>query len=319
MAVVFLYNAEIKEQFFDTLPKTAVAGMRWQFQKISDTLEEPLQKDLSESTIDEIRVGMRGFDVIDVQSARTIIGWLCAYNRWAHETHQDFVFTDAIEDFDERTDIDYTVGVKRLILPSPEVLVSTVTRLYPIDEGYEVLPALIFAWLGLTCPEAVALKKPAVDFETRKLTMPNGIIYPFEIPEVFWEPLEVYANTRVATRFVKTEFPVFADDLGFFIKKMLTRGSKKVGKPYTAAQIAANITTFAYKYDETFHERPLFTYTTIMKSGMFWRLYQLEQSGIDLYAKTNRGLVDTYLGKKSFLDVMTVYEAYRKVFYPRDN
>lgn len=313
-----MYNAEIKEQFLATLPEDSGKNTRWRFSHTSEVFEAPQQKDVTEASLRELHDVFSTFDFIDVSAARSVLTWFRAYNRWAHSTNQPFDFTDALEDFSERTDVDYTIGIRKYILPSPEALVSTFTRLYPIDAGYEVLPALIFAWLGLSCSDAIRLKSDAVDFAQRQLTLLDGTIYPYEIPEAFWEPLLVYSKTRTATRFVNSEYPVFADDLGFFLKKMLPRDSKRQGKPYGVSQISANITDFCYRCEEQLHFRPTLNYTTIMKSGVFYRLYQFEASGADLYAKENKQEVLSIANKSSFKDVMTIYEAYRRVYYPRE-
>lgn len=312
-----MYNAEIKEQYLSTRQPDVRVRHTQIFNQVSDLIEQPHHKDITEASLDELRCGFTRFESIDVHAMGTILSAVRSYNRWAHSTSQPFTFTDALEVFDERTDVDYTVGIRKYILPSPEALVSAVTRLYPIDEGYEVLPALIFAWLGVSVADCIRLKSDAVDFERRLFTLPDGTICPIEIPEAFIEPLRVYSKTRTATRFSQVEYPVFADDLGFFMKKMLPRSSKKQGKPYTQKQISDNITDFCYRCEEQLHIRPTFNYTTITKSGVFYRLYQYELSGADLYAKENKSKVLSIANKKSFKDVMTVYEAYRAVFYPR--
>ena len=312
-----MYNAEIKEQYLSTRQPDVRVRHTQIFNQVSDLMEQPHHKDITEASLDELRCGFTRFESIDVHAMGTILSAVRSYNRWAHSTSQPFTFTDALEVFDERTDVDYTVGIRKYILPSPEALVSAVTRLYPIDEGYEVLPALIFAWLGVSVADCIRLKSDAVDFERRLFTLPDGTICPNEIPEAFIEPLRVYSKTRTATRFSQVEYPVFADDLGFFMKKMLPRSSKKQGKPYTQKQISDNITDFCYRCEEQLHIRPTFNYTTITKSGVFYRLYQYELSGANLYAKENKDKVLSIANKKSFKDVMTVYEAYRAVFYPR--
>lgn len=314
-----MYNQEIREQYFATLPAASAKNARWRFLQISEAIEVPLQKDVTEMTIQELRAGFASYDFIDVDTSRSVLTWFRSYNRWAHDTGQQFAFTDALEVFNERADVDYTSGVRKFILSSPEVLVSTITRLYKIDEGYEVLPALIFAWVGVPISECVRVKSDAVDFRNRLLTLPDGSMCQNEIPEAFIEPLRVYASTRVAKRFVKVEYTVYADDLGFFLKKMLTANSSKQGKKFSPKQISANITDFCYRYERQFHERKTLNYTTVAKSGAFYSLYQLECVGVDLYAKKNKSVVLDICGKSAtkFKDVMTVYEAYRKVFYPR--
>lgn len=314
--VVLLYNEEIKRQYLATLPPKSQPKIRARFNS-SANAERDAGMDIVEFPNEDLKRWFAGYEWTSVDSARSHLVDFARYNRWAHSTSQPFAFTDALEVFSERTDVDYTVGIRASFVPSPESLVSTVTRLYPIDEGYEVLPALIFAWLGFTAGEAVQIKTEQVDCAQRRVFMPDGALYPYPIPECFWAPLRVYAKTRVSERASNSSRRVFADDLGFFLKKMLTQDSKKVGTPFTAELISTSVTRFSLLYEERFHEPIGFTYVNIMQSGRYYRLYQSELSGVDLYAKENKDLV-LELGKgKMTGDILTVYEAYRAVFYPR--
>lgn len=318
MAVVFLYNAEIKEQFLATLVETSRNNLRWRFIQIANALETPLRKDVLEATLSELREGFSAFCFTDVQSSRTALSWFRAYNRWAHETSQPFAFTDALEVFDERVDVDYTAGIRSSILPAPEVLVEKVTRMYAIDEGYEVLPALILAWLGFSSPaEALKVRNTDLDFTHHQLFLPDGSVYPYDIPEVFWEPLEVYANTEEAVRYKLNAQRVTPVNYGFFIKKFKTENATAGIGLYTAASLSKRIGDLLDKASQAFHDDTVINFTTVFKSGVFYRLYQYELSGADLYAKENKDKVLSIANKKSFKDVMTVYEAYRAVFYPR--
>ena len=312
----FLYNEEIKEQYLATLPVGSQPRIRRRF-KSTAVAERDAKKDIAEFGGEELRRWFAKFDWVAADAVRGCIADFIRYNRWAHDTNQGFQFTDAIEQFDVRKDIEFTKGISISLLSSPDELVSKVSRVYPIDEGYEVLPALIFAWLGLTAGEAVQMKSEAVDCAQHRVFMPDGTLYPYPIPECFWEPLEVYSKTRVAERTASSIRKVYADDLGFFLKKMLTQNSKQAGKPFVAGSLFDSVTRFSLLYEERFHEPIGFTYQTIMQSGRYYRLYQAELSGVDLYAKENKDLV-MELGKgKMVKDVLTIYEAYRKAFYPR--
>ena len=311
-----MYNEAIKEQYLATLPAGSQSQIRSRFES-SARAEQDANKDVAEFTNAELRQWLDGFDWLTTESVKSCLVDLGRYNRWAHNTNQGFQFTDAVEQFDVRKDIEFTRGISISLLSSPDELVSKVSRVYPIDEGYEVLPALIFAWLGLTAGEAVQMKSEAVDCAQHRVFMPDGTLYPYPIPECFWEPLEVYSKTRVAERTASSIRKVYADDLGFFLKKMLTQNSKQAGKPFVAGSLFDSVTRFSLLYEERFHEHIGFTYQTIMQSGRYYRLYQAELSGVDLYAKENKDLV-MELGKgKMVKDVLTIYEAYRKAFYPR--
>lgn len=314
--VVLLYNEEIKRQYLATLSGRSVETMRQRFRRVAQD-EERLGKDLLEFTKDDLAMVFSSYGFLEVSSVRNLLSTFSAYNQWAKSTGQNFQFSDAVEDFDARIGMIYMPSISQRLVPNPEALVSTATRLYPIDEGYEVLPALIFAWLGFTAGEAVQIKTEQVDCAQRRVFMPDGALYPYPIPECFWEPLRVYAKTRVSERASNSSRRVFADDLGFFLKKMLTQDSKKFGTPFSPENIIVSVTRFSLYYEERFHESVGFSYMTVMQSGRYYRLYQSELSGVDLYAKENKDLV-LELGKgKMTGDILTVYEAYRAVFYPR--
>lgn len=312
----FLYNEKIKEAYIATLPIGSQPRIRRRFESIVSA-EQNVGKDIVEFNKEELRQWIGRFNWVSTDAVRSCIADLSRYNRWAHDTNQGFQFTDAIETIDARKDIEYTKGISTSLLSSPDELVSKVLRVYPMNEGYEVWPTLIFAWLGFTPSEVVQIKSEAVDYARHRVFMPDGMIYPYPIPDCFWEPLAAYAQTKDSERVAGSIRKVFADDLGFFLKKMLTQNSKQAGKPFVAGAIFDSVTRFSLLYEERFHEHIGFTYQTIMQSGRYYRLYQAELSGVDLYAKDNKDLV-LELGKgKMVKDVLTIYEAYRKAFYPR--
>lgn len=318
MAVVFLYNQTIKEQFLNSLTPSVCVRYTQIFNQVSDSIEQPRNKDVAEMSIEELRRGFDGFEYIDVDAARPVLYAMQTYNRWAHDTRQSLAFTDALEVFNERTDVDYTIGIRSSILPSPEVLVSRISSVYPIDEGYELLPALIFAWLGIPqISGAAKVRNEDVNFVHHRLLLQDGSVYPYDIPEVFWEPLEVYAKTKEAVRHKLNDQTVKPIDHGFFIKKFKTENAKVGLDPYTPKELSNRIGNLLLDVSPERIGNTTINYTTVFKSGVFYRLYQYELSGANLYAKENKDKVLSIANKKSFKDVMTVYEAYRAVFYPR--
>ena len=313
-----MYNQEIKEQFLSTLAPDSRERTVQFLNQVADFIEQPYNKDVTEATLDELRCGFSRFESVDVGAMGTTLSAVRSYNLWAHDTHQPFAFTDALKVFKVRTDVDYTIGIRSSIMPSPEVLVSRISSAYPIDEGYELLPALIFAWIGIPkISGAVKVRNEDVDFVHHRLLLQDGSIYPYEIPEAFWESLEVYAKTKEAVRHKLNDQTVKPIDHGFFIKKFKTENATVGLDPYTPKELSNRIRDLLYDASPSAIGNTTINYTTIMKSGVFYRLYQFELSGADLYAKENKPKVLSIANKKSFKDVMTVYEAYRAVFYPR--
>lgn len=54
-----MYNAEIKEQFLDSLPAESAKNARWRFLQIAKAFETPLQKDILEATQQELNTVIR--------------------------------------------------------------------------------------------------------------------------------------------------------------------------------------------------------------------------------------------------------------------
>lgn len=314
----FVYNKEIKERYLETLNATTARYVRGRFEYLGECFEEPLDRDILEVSKEDFCQRFNMEKRIDIDSVRVFIAAIRGYNDWAHRTNQQLKFTDMIDSFDFRKDVDYTLGIKDCIQPSPEALIQHISKVYDLFEGFEVVPALIFAWLGFDINDAPRIKKEQVNFDARIIYNMDGSVYQYNIPECFWEVLRVYAKTFTATRFISGSFPVYADDLGFFIKRMLPKGSKKYGTPYTGRQITSNIGKFMELYERKYHEVSHCNYTAAARSGVLYRLYELESSGVDLYAKASRPQVDAIIGNKIFMDAMTIYEAYRRVYYPRN-
>lgn len=313
----FVYNKEIKEQYLETL-NGRVRNIRAQrFEVLEALYEAPLHCDILEVSKEDFVPRFNQEKWADVNSVRGSIAIIRSYNDWAHRTGQRFNFTDMIDSFDFRKDVDYTPSIAEIIQPSPEALLKFITKVYDLSEGFEVVPALIFAWLGFDIQDATKIKNNQIDFGTKILYNMDGSIYQYKIPECFWEALQLYAKTNVATRATSGEYQVFAENVGFFIKKMIPRKSTKDGY-YENGQITGSISKFRSRYQEMYHEVPHINYTSIMRSGVLYRLYELESSGVDLYAKASRPQVDAIIGNKIFMDAMTIYEAYRRVYYPRN-
>lgn len=311
-----MYNEAIKEQYLATLQGTVVDTMRQRFERLAKD-EERLGRDLLEFTKSDLAMAFSSYGFLDVKSVRVLLSTFSAYNQWAKSTGQNLRFSNATEDFDARVVELYVPSVSQRLVSSPDELVAKVLRIYPIDEGHTVIPIVIFAWLGFSANDAISIKNADINCQQRRILMKDSTLYPYAIPDCFWEPLEIYAKTRVSERMGSAVRKVDADDLGFFLHRMVTSKSTKAGNLLTSDLLTSRITEFRNAYKERFHEPINFTYQTIMQSGRYYRLYQAELSGVDLYAKENKDLV-LELGKgKMVKDVLTIYEAYRKAFYPR--
>lgn len=57
-----------------------------------------------------------------------------------------------------------------------------------------------------------------------------------------------------------------------------------------------------------------FSSTNIRRSGALYRLWKLEQSGVNLEAPENRTLVETVYGAKKYYGIIWQYKNYKRAF-----
>ena len=194
----------------------------------------------------------------------------------------------------------------KILFADDDFKYSLVLKRFLEREGYEVT----YTGNGTMALKQFPVVKP--DLVLLDINMPglNG----FEVAE----------KIREQDRHVLIFFLSDRSDKNDRLKGFSLRGNDYLAKPFYPEELIARIKdrfeigVHESVQEESFHfGNTTFNYTTITKSGVFYRLYQYELSGADLYAKENKDKVLSIANKKSFKDVMTVYEAYRAVFYPR--
>ena len=306
-----MYNENVKRRFMNTLTDSYADDYRLLFGR-SERFENECGKDIAWFSVEEIGNFFEANGLIEPQNLRTQLGMLATYGDW----HMQEV-SNAPHHFREYhvEDFPYAKLFAPLVTKTPEELCNKMRMVYPIDSGQPAVAALCFAWLGIDCGDALKLKNEQVDTKNGQVISPTGEVLVASMPECIRKMLTIYANTRSAERVQNRTFTVYADDIGFFIKRMLSANSSKIGKPISKGQIASAITELRDKYNGSLGNDQTLNYGNVQRSGGFYRLHQMDLAGVDVHSIKNADKVRLCLGKskRNHKDNMLMYDAYLEV------
>lgn len=306
-----MFNAEIKEKYLANCSNSVASGCKMMFM-LAESIEEIAQHDLacfSPNEIQELFMS-QGFAEPDV--VRTRLGLLATYADWY--CVQQNLSAHHIREY--KVDMfPYAKKLAPTLILSPEELCNKMLQVYAIEDGQPAVILLCMAWLGLETSEALALRNEYVDTKTGRIYDAKGNLLVSSMPECIREILDVYSKTRTAIRTQNQTFTVYADDLGFFIKRMVTENSAKIGKPISKQQVTVLISTLRNLYNGTTGNDKTLSYTNVQRSGNFYRLHQMDQAGVDVRAVKNADKVRLCLGKskRNHKDNMLLYDAYLQI------
>ena len=306
-----MYNENIKRQFMSTLSESYANDFRLLFGR-SEPFELKFNKDIVWFPVVEIGSFLEAGGLIEPSNLRTQLGMLASYGDWyvrLHPNTEHHFREYHVEDFP------YAKLFKPLVIETPEKLCTKMEMVYPLDSGQPAMAALCLAWLGIDCGDALKLRNEQVDTKNGQIISPTGEVLVASMPECIRKMLDVYGKTRSAERVQNRTFTVYADDIGFFIKRMLSANSSKEGKPITKNQITSAITELRSKFNGTTGNDQTLTYGNVQRSGGFYRLRQMDLAGIIDRSVKNADKVRMCLGKskRNHKDNMLMYDAYLEV------
>lgn len=306
-----MYNSEVKEAYIQTRLPSMHPEYR-NFFEASASYEESLGRDIAIFSPNEIAHHLESLGFMEPHTVRNMVAKLASYGDWYVRLHPNAVhhFRDYhVEDFP------YAKLFKPLVVETPEKLCHKIEMVYPIDSGQPAMAALCLAWLGIDCGDALKLRNEQVDTKNGQIISPTGEVLVASMPECIRKMLDVYGKTRSAERVQNRTFTVYADDIGFFIKRMLSANSSKEGKPITKNQITSAITELRSKFNGTTGNDQTLTYGNVQRSGGFYRLRKMDLAGVDIRSNKNSDKVRLCLGKskRNHKDNMLMYDAYLEV------
>lgn len=306
-----MYNENVKLNYILTRPESMRANIK-NFFEASEKDEHALGKDIACFSRDEFAAHIESLGFMEPDTLRGRLTNFAVYGDWYVSLHPntEHHFRDyRVEDFP------YANLFKPLVIETPEKLCHKIEMVYPLDSGQPAMAALCLAWLGIDCGDAIKLRNEQVDTKNGQIISPTGEVLVASMPECIRKMLDVYGKTRSAERVQNRTFTVYADDIGFFIKRMVSKQSSKEGAPITKKNISDWIVLLRDKFNGTTGNDQTLTYGNVQRSGGFYRLRQMDLAGINVRSVKNADKVRLCLGKskRNHKDNMLMYDAYLEV------
>lgn len=311
----FMYNPEIKERFLQWYdPQNAKRNTPRVAFSIVERGEMQLGKDVAEMTRAEALDTLKQSGTSEYGTVRLAVNTLKKYVAWCQGNQ---VFPSIPGGFLELKagDVDFSQSIAETLIRDESDFLSTLSSVREFDQGYPEPPVLALSWLGLRIKEVLSLKENDVDLTTRTITLVGKVLVQGFSDEIH-ALLEQYVSCKTAERDHRTGWRSVIKDYStdLFLKRMLPRGNKDFGKPFGYSQMSTAIGNLNDRLKEDGLPGRL-TYMNVWESGRYAKLWELEQSGIQVIAPGNRLLVEeVFRHSKSYYSAIRMYKAYKIAF-----
>ena len=213
----------------------------------------------------------------------------------------------------QANEIDLSLGMSEQLFKSLSDIYNMAFLEYSPDNGDAIFPLVSFAWMGLPFSQAVKVKKIDVDLE-KGVIQNNGKLL-FEImPKEMCDILLRYVSvTSVKRANRKTEFP---DGRPEFIYKTVPAGSSRAFTPITTPTVSSWYEKINTKYQSLYTNKKRLSTSNVLRSAKFYKLWQMELSGVDWKDKKNSSILQEAYGTSRIepSDIRHNYFMYKKAF-----
>lgn len=302
-----MYNEAIKSNFLESISNDGTRIVAKSFLgKFDEVCASKFGKDAVDMNRDEILEAMGGVGHLNYTTLRTDLYILSKYVEWfnnnVHEVSIENVASISVRD------IDLSESFRAQLIRDEDELTALVGTEFAKD-GYLEVPVIIFSWLGLTMNEIVKLKNEDVIFKDDCIFIQLNKNIIRVGSEKLIEPLRDYKLVKSSIRSHRGDWVVYPDDLGYFIKNMITKDSKFTGRPLSVSRIRKRME----QYNRcVINNNKQITIDNTLLSGRLHRILEAEIST----GKVLPEVVASELNIKLNIvnDGIAMYEAYKKAF-----
>lgn len=273
--------------------------------------EEFLRKDLAEMTRCEVAEALRNAKITTYNTATNACSLIKNYVKWCQDSR---VFENLNLELLSITvdDIDASEHIGKMLFKNESDFIQALRVTRPFDDGYYDVIVMIFAWLGINMNRAMRVRVSEVDFERKVISVGEAdeISFSDELGQI----LLMYSRTKTGTRLNKNgPREVYRDDsFGWFIRKFCPKSH--LGKELTKLQVTSLVHDMNQIYIDLGNE-PKFTVGNVLASGAMYRVWQLEQSGVDVFSLKNKSATINAHGLSTKLyEILWMYKNYKLAF-----
>lgn len=308
-----MYNAEIKERFLSE-NKNADAGTRPVF-VVMEQYETVLQKDVSLMSVSELPIYLNDSKLaLELGSIEGAISKLRRYAKWC--VSQGFVSPDQSGILQISTDdIDPSGAMSKMFFRDEQDFLYSMRKVADFEDLQNGVIALCLGWLGLSARESVALRDGDVDLVSRTIFDPSGTVIVNGFSDDMARIFELYRATKTATRQNGATPYAVIKDLSHdgFIKRVCSPNSARLGNPVSERQLITYVNKLNQKYAMLGYS-PRFSMENANRCGGLYRLWKLENDGVEVLNKQNADIVERVCGHGVYRKIAWQYKFYKKAF-----
>lgn len=268
--------------------------------------ESELDKEVAEMSKREIIDGLSHIHYISYTSIRTDLYVLKKYFNWYNDNINSINVENVMSISAE--DIDLSESLRAELVKDEDELLG-ILSFATASDGYYESPVSLLAWCGLTLDEILSLKNEDIVFKDDSVFIQSDRqVFHIQSDRIIGL-LKDYRSTKSRIVECHGKRELFPDNLGFFIKNMVTENSKFIGKPLTAVTVRKKIDAYNRITPDNIKK---ITVDGVFLSGGMHRVLESEiETG-----KISTEVVVNELRAKLRLanDAVALYKAYKKAF-----
>lgn len=263
---------ELATQFINTVDSERLrAETALYISVFQERIEEPAGKSILDMSRAELAHWFGELGIFQISTLSKRVTFLKKYARWC--ANAGYPVNNELFDF-KVADIDTSKAMKKDVFFSVAELRAALDN-FPPKDGYYDLPFLYLSWMGVPKKAILELRDEDVDIIGNSIHVTAGGEHYVCVSSLIANDLKEYSKVREATRNKKSEYTVYPDQSGRFIKNMLSAKSNKVGKPIKLAHVEGRYEYLAVS-GLLLGEKNV-SISNVELSGRFYRIYQAEK------------------------------------------
>ena len=302
-----MYEVEQKTAFKQTLSKTTGLKQFASIEKRIGDFEDKYQKGLSKFYPGEIVEFMDSLMFTRPAVIKQYLSVLKKYFQFCGQVTCDNIYLENIH---------LSEAIKHDLYPSFGALLDPIEKQAVNLEGGLVLPALAFAWLGLTPEQVCNLRVNDVDLKKGLIFVDGNKVHQIEIKsDSILALLRRYRNINATYRDLSSNSgtvvytPIESE---YFLRKLASSATQRKSAQYASNSLRTALTRAQEQLEENGIKCNL-VYKDIMLCGELEKVRFLEVSGIDVI-KEKKLVRSCFSSSYTDSDALYLYQEYKKAF-----
>lgn len=226
-----MYNEAIKHDFIESIQNSGTKlYAKSLFRRIS-SIESDCNKDIAGMSKEEIINELSHMHLLNYASVRSTLSIIKRYVTWYNLNVQN-IFLENILSI-SATDVDLSLSLREEVIKDEDEL-RAIMSFASASDGYFEVPIILLAWTGFTLSEILGLRNEDVVVRDNTAYVQTERKTTLIDSQYIVNALKEYKSVKSSIRMHRGDWIVYPDNIGYFVKNMITKDSKFAGRPLTA-------------------------------------------------------------------------------------